>query len=459
MPSDPPPTEPSKSERITKLRVELKDWEHAFAKAHDGRKPTRDETKADREIAAKYKEYARLRSGSSSSSTSTDKKKSSPVSRPATAAAPAPAAPTAPSPTALTQTPTKNPSANPWSNSEIYESPLSIRRQRLFGRRDQVGPTPQKTGKVLGIFDSFIDVESTPPRSAKRLITGLGTPTKSGGERVSVSPALSTPRKRKLAEVAGKKDDIFATPSALREWKPREVAEEDGADSPRVRRPPPMPKRGLSSMLRELREMEAHALDDDEEAMREMEMEAAGLEVPKRKEKKKDEPLFDEVELPPLPPGAFVEDTLQDSDDGKENDGTERKVWKKKGLKRQHRRVISTLSTPSSLLFDPGTQAGDNEAEEAEEAEAAAAEGGDDQPPIPSDIENGEDSSSDDDEEDSKKKSKKKPAAAAEKAKKPAATRKIDANATSHMNFRKLNIKNKNSKGKRGGRFGGGRRR
>jgi DNA replication regulator SLD2 len=35
------------------------------------------------------------------------------------------------------------------------------------------------------------------------------------------------------------------------------------------------------------------------------------------------------------------------------------------------------------------------------------------------------------------------------------AARKISANATSHMNFRKLNIKNKNSKGKgRGGNFG-----
>jgi Skp family chaperone for outer membrane proteins len=37
-------------ERITKLRAELKDWEHAFAKTHDGRKPTREETKKDKEI-------------------------------------------------------------------------------------------------------------------------------------------------------------------------------------------------------------------------------------------------------------------------------------------------------------------------------------------------------------------------------------------------------------------------
>lgn len=36
--------------RIAKLRSELKEWEHAFAKAHDGRKPTREETKQDSAI-------------------------------------------------------------------------------------------------------------------------------------------------------------------------------------------------------------------------------------------------------------------------------------------------------------------------------------------------------------------------------------------------------------------------
>jgi DNA replication regulator SLD2 len=210
-----------------------------------------------------------------------------------------------------------------------------------------VGPTPQKTGKVLGIFESFIDVASTPPRPSTHTVAAeLGTPSKSvGKERVPVSPPFSTPRKRKIAEVSGKKEkDIFATPTALREWKPHGPA--DDADSPRVRRPPPRPERGLSSMLKELREMEAHALDEEEEAMREMEVaeaaEAAGEEVPKKKEKKKEAPLFDEVELPPLPPGAFVEETLQDEDDGEKKGGEERKVWKKKGLKRQHRRVIST---------------------------------------------------------------------------------------------------------------------
>ena len=40
----------SKAVRIQKLRLELKEWERAFTKAHDGRKPTREETKAEKDI-------------------------------------------------------------------------------------------------------------------------------------------------------------------------------------------------------------------------------------------------------------------------------------------------------------------------------------------------------------------------------------------------------------------------
>lgn len=113
----------------------------------------------------------------------------------------------------------------------------------------------------------------------------------------------------------------------------------------------------------------------------------------------------------------------------------------------------------------------------------------DDEQSVPSDIENGEDPVADpdaysesgsdyeevDEEGDPKPKRSKKTvsedvATAAKKEKKKGvvekgkeavkkAVRKISANAHSHMNFRKLNIKNKNSKAKgRGGRFGGRRR-
>lgn len=43
---------PSSSEpQALKLRQELKDWERAFAGAHGGRKPTREEVKKDANIS------------------------------------------------------------------------------------------------------------------------------------------------------------------------------------------------------------------------------------------------------------------------------------------------------------------------------------------------------------------------------------------------------------------------
>jgi DNA replication regulator SLD2 len=257
----------------------------------------------------------------------------------------------------INQTPTKNKTDAPWGDA-LSDSPLSARRQRLLSRRDQVGPTPQKTGRVLGIFDSFIDVESTPPRSTQRGQIEQGTPSKTKKDRVSASPSprlkeddaspFLTPRKRKLGEMKitprsrEGRGNVFATPSALREWKPPVV---DGElASPQVRRPPPMPKRGLSSMLKELREMEDHALDDEEEAMREMEAEAAGQSPVKKP--KKTTPIFDQPELPPLPPGAFIEETQVH---GHDEEGE--RVWKKKGLKRQHKRIISGFSVVSHWIY------------------------------------------------------------------------------------------------------------
>lgn len=338
--------------------------------------------------AAKYKEYSKLRaapssktnartrpstSGSNSNSGSTIKATDKPPDKPA-------AAPLA----AVAQTPRKNTANSPWGDDadEIYESPLSTarRRQRIFGRRDQVGPTPQRAGRVLGLFDSFgpSDIMDSPTRltSAQRQ---LGTPSKTraspsaatakGHGSPSSLATTTTPRKRKLAELAGGRDtvtdldapDPFATPVALRQWRPWQppADERAGADSsPPVRRPPPMPKRGLSSLLRELREMEEHALDDEEAALRDMEMESEAAAAAPEKSDKKPAPLpgLEQVGLlPPLPPGAFVEDAVVDEDNGQGQDQGQAgvhapRLWKKKGLKRQHRRVISAFALIHMLL-------------------------------------------------------------------------------------------------------------
>lgn len=98
-------------------------------------------------------------------------------------------------------------------------------------------------------------------------------------------------------------------------------------------------------MINELRELEEHEHDDEEEAMREMEAEEMGLPAPPRKDNgrvkkvKVDKDGFDrEPELPPLPPGAYVDEEGVDEDEGKKVEG---RTYKKKGLKRQTKRVKS----------------------------------------------------------------------------------------------------------------------
>ncbi len=86
----------------------------------------------------------------------------------------------------------------------------------------------------------------------------------------------------------------FGTPSFLRRYSqrvrlPAVNEDEEGAFSPPPVRLPRKPLvRGLSSILASLRKMEDDAADDDLEALREMEMEEAGIQpVPKPKPKAK----------------------------------------------------------------------------------------------------------------------------------------------------------------------------
>ncbi|RMZ91940.1 hypothetical protein DV736_g830, partial [Chaetothyriales sp. CBS 134916] len=49
--------------RADALRAALKDYERAFAAQHNGRKPAKDDIKADAEVAAKYREYNKNHQG------------------------------------------------------------------------------------------------------------------------------------------------------------------------------------------------------------------------------------------------------------------------------------------------------------------------------------------------------------------------------------------------------------
>lgn len=114
-----------------------------------------------------------------------------------------------------------------------------------------------------------------------------------------------------------------------------------------ISRPAPWMRRGLgrslSSMIQAMRKDEDDKLDEEADIMRELEMEEEGIAVP-RKPRASQILIEDSQAAMPLGPDRGLE-----SDEGSEEepelgpDGKPRRVWKKKGLKRQTRRVISKI--------------------------------------------------------------------------------------------------------------------
>jgi len=457
--------------RTRQLRAELKEWEHSFAAEH-GRKPSREEVKKDPHISAKYKEYSKLRTSSLSAASrlTTSNSETKPEHTPSTtkgvldpfasAKSDKSTANTRKKAADIFKTPTKS-RITPADQQEVYDSPLSLRRTRLFGNRprDSVGPTPQKTGKVLGLFESFVDIEVTPKKAKDRVSASPVSTRKVGnanGEGVNGGSnggangggGFATPRKRKAEEIsvngAKKCEEEFATPSFLRRDSSR--------FQPLVESPPvplPMrPVRGLSSMVAELRKMEGEAIEeefaDDEEAMKEMEALGGEPSLPPLK-KQRDEEV--EIGIGDLPPGAFVEEAIVDENEGEDKN---KPKWKKKGLKRQTKRTISNYTSPSTNLLThkltnivrPTTTKPQEVPEE-------------DAPPNPADAElpsAGYDDDEDlsniesEDEHTSKKAMVDKGKAVVKKV-----VRKVKA--TANANFRRLNIRGQGAKGRGGGKF------
>lgn len=192
-----------------------------------------------------------------------------------------------------------------------YDSPSAIRNLFTPQKPVAIGPTPQKDGKLLGLFDLLPEDDSpvkeagsknnaTPSKGgAEDLGDLLATPSGAKHSRTPRSSskrflldAFMTPLKRRLSnsDNSAKKSLTpssisklnFATPLFLRRDNPgarakleavMEVDEEAilSPEAPTPRGPRRPLVRGLSSMLASLREMQDGALDEDEEAMREME--------------------------------------------------------------------------------------------------------------------------------------------------------------------------------------------
>lgn len=238
-----------------------------------------------------------------------------------------------------------------------------------------IGPTPQRDGKVLGLFD--ILPAQTPSRSRTALVdiapNSLQTPSRTTlkpesepsitprarGEKTPQSVGkrflldkFVTPKKIKLGE-AGTPSSIskeFETPAFLRRHNALDAIEEDDEPTPR---PAPWKRitagRSLSAMIRSMRKQEDDRLDEEAGIMRELEMEAEGLPLPKKQ--KTSELLVGDSQVtmplgPDGPPDTDDENDGRRQDDAPGQNDNSKRIWKKRGQKRQTRRVISKLPNP-----------------------------------------------------------------------------------------------------------------
>lgn len=265
-----------------------------------------------------------------------------------------------------------------------------MRKIRFSKDGETVGPTPQKTGKVLGLFESMIEATPVRDRSSSRkelqetmnikaeiqekASNGLfETPQKrrrnqdddasssecaaSGSARSAhrsssntIGPGGETPRKRRLEQ------DIFETPSFLRRSTSL-IIEPSLMSSPPVPFPPLMrPKivKCLSSLMAELRKAQDERLEEEMDNLREYEREREsalaakgslllepsanlGLEVAQNStggENTKVSEKCSPVEGETVPETEAVDEK---SSAGK----APVSVWRKRGLKRQTKRVKS----------------------------------------------------------------------------------------------------------------------
>ncbi|KLU84707.1 DNA replication regulator SLD2 [Magnaporthiopsis poae ATCC 64411] len=485
------------------LRAELKVWESKFAKTSNGKKPSRDDIKRNPDIARKYKDYHKIRdilsgkvvapprqAATRKSQQPTPRKRKSPADRQDDY----PASVTPSKRTRAEATPSKGartagaapsfitPSHPRFSSGPMSATPSTARK--LFGTPavpTSIGPTPQRDGRVLGLFDLMAPSPeacrvATPSKSTGKLgIMSRGSATTTpkrrttttliaaddGGEdddedgrsgnrlgRTPVSSAkrhrldsfMTTPLGNRRDANAAPRADLnktpksstaaqdnlqFTTPEFLRRLPPKSIAtgsaiarlDENGvpvaddstADDlldissrrPFASRLPRKPLiRGLSSVVASLRKMEEEQLDEDLEALREVEAEMMGGGPPPPKPSVKSvssqKPSLDNViaaksaaprekeevvedsqlaaggaEGPPPTGllGGFDDEGMYDSPDDDKDAGLDRngnplRVFKKKGQKRTTRRVnMRPVRTrrPAAPVETPAEDSGDDD--------------------------------------------------------------------------------------------------
>lgn len=225
--------------------------------------------------------------------------------------------------------------------------------------------------------------------------------------------------------------------------------------------------RGLSALVRGLRQLEEEKLDDDLEMLRELEAVQDGSDSGALTKKTIASRVLvgdSQVVEMPLGPDGNGESDSEDEDalakEGRGRDGKPLRVWKKRGQKRSTRRVIMK---PVTAKWKPELEWKGGEDEEEEKAEVVETqvvggahgnnEGGDSGD---RDWEGSLEDELGDVEQEEKSVGSGKVKGKAEETEKEEMPKKKKKKiaATAHANFRALKIRNKQSKGKGGGKFG-----
>ncbi|MCJ1246630.1 DNA replication regulator sld2 [Trapelia coarctata] len=554
----PHPGDTSTQSPTEKVRAELKAWEKSFAAANEGRKAGREDIKKNPEIAEKYGLYNKLRSllsGTTSTASPSTALQTQGSSSPSHAGVSKkrkrPSADADNEPPHIHTTkhsrqrppppqPPKHPAAlDPYDPPTIHLTPNP---PRTF-----IGPTPQKNGFVMGLFDMLsprsggtpsksksisnlnsaskaknADLLATPSKPRSGAVNAVGTPGKNdtvhspaslrklptsattAGEFITPSARRTlrlknTPTSSRVSRLKFTSDE---TPEFLRRTAPllpsfmaavnakksqSQDADVDGEEaeiswSPVAVRLPRKPAgRCLSALVKGLRNMEEEKLDEDLDLLREMECEEFGIPIPKPvgsrggvsisnkpRVQVQDSQVPDhaysggqgdgEVEMPLGADGEREGDESSESDaEQLGRDGRKLRVWKKRGQKRSTRRVVMR---PTAGKWKPEEKWACVEEEEGEgvvrDTQAGAVEKARDGEGNGEclDGEDGEDGDGDGGHGDdtAAKDGAKGTVGTVGKKAKVKAPKKVSA--TAHANFRALKIRNKQSKGKKGGRFG-----
>lgn len=242
-----------------------------------------------------------------------------------------------------------------------------------------LGPTPQRDGRVLGLFDLLIEKElGTPKKGEEKRTEGgkgkvMATPSKRQSTadpdsgRLGRTPMSSSKRQMLntfMTPLKNRNGDHeigdggtpsvsklqFDTPAFLKRHSFPKAAPDENEDMPAPLRLPRKPMvRGLSEIVASLRQIEEeHAEpEDDMDALREMEsMEAGEPMAPVTKAPPTARMLEEEKILAAdrpqdaLPLGGFDDEGVYDSptEDQVGRDGQPLRVYKKKGQKRTTRK-------------------------------------------------------------------------------------------------------------------------